>query len=256
MHRLGRALAEGFSYQGEASSYRDGEPRGEASAHLPPTAFVSFIQNHDQVGNNAFGSRLSHLASPEAVRLVAAIYLLSPEIPMLFMGEEWATERPFPFFCDFEPELAEKVREGRRREFARFPEFQDGAARELIPDPCTEATFLSAKLDWEAMDDPTHREWLAFYRALIALRRREIVPRLAGSPGGGGEYMVPGRDAVSVVWRLAGARLGLYANFGAVPLVLAAAPAGRLVYASAAFAEPTTMPARCVAFFLDGATSR
>jgi malto-oligosyltrehalose trehalohydrolase len=126
--RLGRALAEGFAYQGEVSDFR-GERRGEPSAHLPATAFVSFIQNHDHVGNNAFGTRLARLASPDALRVAAAIYLLSPPIPLLFMGEEWGAVQPFPFFCDFGQGLAEKVRDGRRREFARLPEFRDEAAR-------------------------------------------------------------------------------------------------------------------------------
>ncbi len=132
--RLGRALAEGFAFQGELMPYR-GHPRGEPSAGLPPTAFVAFIQNHDQVGNRAFGERLTALAPPEAVRAVAAIYLLSPQIPMLFMGEEWASAQPFPFFCDFEPDLAEAVREGRRKEFARFPEFRDPKHASASPTP-------------------------------------------------------------------------------------------------------------------------
>ncbi len=144
--RLGRALAEGFAYQGDLSAYR-GEARGEPSAGLPPTAFVSFIQNHDQVGNNAFGTRLARLAAPEIIRIAAAIYLLSPQIPMLFMGEEWGAEQPFAFFCDFGPELAEAVRQGRRREFAKFPAFRDAAARARIPDPCAATTFASAVLD-------------------------------------------------------------------------------------------------------------
>ena len=130
--KLGRALAEGFAFQGEVMPYRGG-PRGEPSGALPPTAFVAFAQNHDQVGNRAFGDRLSAIASPEAVRAVGAVYLLLPQIPMLFMGEEWGAAQPFPFFCDFGPDLAQAVRKGRREEFARFPEFEDPAVRERIP---------------------------------------------------------------------------------------------------------------------------
>lgn len=129
--KLGRALTEGFAFQGEMMEYRD-EPRGEPSGHLPPTAFVAFIQNHDQVGNRAFGERITATAPAEAVRAIAAVYLLSPQIPMLFMGEEWAAAQPFPFFCDFDEELAAAVREGRREEFARFPEFQDPKARAYL----------------------------------------------------------------------------------------------------------------------------
>ena len=98
--KLARALAEGFCFQGEMMEYR-GDARGEPSAHLPASAFVAFIQNHDQVGNRAFGDRLTATTPAEAVRAVAAVYLLAPQIPMLFMGEEWAAAQPFPFFCDF-----------------------------------------------------------------------------------------------------------------------------------------------------------
>src|SRR6202008_3331251 len=115
--KLGRALAEGFAFQGEMMAYR-GRSRGEPSVALPPTAFVAFIQNHDQVGNRAFGDRLTDFASAEAVRAISAAYLLLPQIPMLFMGEEWAAAQPFPFFCDVGPDLADAVRNGRRDEFA------------------------------------------------------------------------------------------------------------------------------------------
>ena len=117
---LGKAIAEGFAYQGEMMPYRNA-PRGGPSAQLPPDAFVSFIQNHDQIGNRAFGERLTALVPPEVMRALASVYLLAPQIPMLFMGEEWGAASPFPFFCDFSGELAEVVRKGRREEFSRFP---------------------------------------------------------------------------------------------------------------------------------------
>ena len=98
---LGRALAEGFAFQGDVSPYR-GAPRGGRSGQLPPGAFVAFIQNHDQIGNRAFGDRLDALAPAAVVRALASVYLLLPQTPMLFMGEEWASAQPFPFFCDFE----------------------------------------------------------------------------------------------------------------------------------------------------------
>ena len=119
--------------------YRKTE-RGEPSTDLPPEAFVAFIQNHDQIGNRAFGERINAIAPPEAVRAVSSVYMLLPQIPMLFMGEEWAASTPFPFFCDFGGDLAEAVRTGRREEFARFPEFQDPEKRERIPDPEAEST--------------------------------------------------------------------------------------------------------------------
>jgi malto-oligosyltrehalose trehalohydrolase len=243
VERLGRALAEGFAYQGEASAYRDGTRRGEPSAHLPPTSFVSFIQNHDQVGNNAFGSRLARLAAPEAIRVVSAIYLLSPQIPLLFMGEEWGEDQPFPFFCDFGADLADKVREGRRREFARFPEFRDEAARARIPDPCAVATFLSAQLDWKAMQRPPHADWLAWYRGLLDLRAREIVPRLRGIGGNAGTWRLLASDAVIVTWQLGdGARLTLHVNFAKEARALDEPLAGRLLFSTAPMAPDALSP--------------
>lgn len=243
---LGRALAEGFVYQGEASPFRRGERRGEPSAHLPPTAFVAFIQNHDQVGNTPTGARLSHIAEEDMVRLVAAIVILSPQIPMLFMGEEWATARPFPYFCDFGDELCAKVREGRKREFNAVAGFHGE-----LPDPCDEATLLSARLDWTARDEPVHRRWLDWYRTIIAIRRRELVPLLDGAPGGAAHYETIGLDALRVTWCLAGgAEWMLHANVGRSPQTLSAPPKGRLIFATTPVSEPAIVPPRAVMFHL------
>lgn len=230
LDKLGRALAEGFAFQGEMMAYR-GAPRGEPSAHLPPTAFVAFLQNHDQIGNRAFGDRITATAPAEAVRAVAGLYLLAPQVPMLFMGEEWASARPFPFFCDFGPELATAVREGRRKEFARFPEFRDEAARARIPDPTAEATFRSAKLDWEALEQEPHAGRLAWYRRMLALRRAEIVPRLAGIGAGAGRYERIGESGLVVRWRLGGGEtLAVAANLSAGPEDGFPAAAGRTLH--------------------------
>jgi maltooligosyltrehalose trehalohydrolase len=180
--RLARCLGEGFDYQGERSPHRDRE-RGEASGFLPPTAFCSFLQNHDQVGNRAFGERITEAATGEAVEAATALYLLAPQIPMLFMGEEWAASTPFPFFCDFHGELADAVREGRRREFRSFKGFQTAEAREAIPDPNAHSTYEDARLDWDELAEPVHAERLDFFRQLIALRHRHLVPLLrSGAP--------------------------------------------------------------------------
>jgi maltooligosyltrehalose trehalohydrolase len=254
--RLGRALAEGFVYQGDPSAYRDGEIRGEASAHLPPTAFVSFIQNHDQVGNDAFGARLPKLATPEALRAAAATYLLAPQIPMIFQGEEWGTEQPFAFFVDFaDPDLAEAVRTGRREEFAKFPEFADPTARDRIPDPTSAETYRSSILDWSAPESSPHREWLAFYRDLIALRRREIVPRLGGMRGHAAERHVLGKNALRVEWRLGdGSFLTLLANYGHTPVEAPPIePGSELLLATSqddARSDRRQLPPRSVAFYL------
>ena len=221
--KLGRALAEGFAFQGEHMPYR-GHPRGEPSAALPPTAF---IQNHDQVGNRAFGERLSAIAPARAVRAVAATYLLLPQVPMLFMGEEWAAAQPFPFFCDFGAELAEAVREGRRNEFARFPEFADPAARARIPDPMAPATFESAKLRWDDLARPPHDAWHAWYRRILAIRHAEIVPRLAGIRQGG-RFDILGEGAVALRWAVAGGALHLAANLSGAAVAGFALPGREL----------------------------
>jgi malto-oligosyltrehalose trehalohydrolase len=117
---LGRCLSEGYSYQGETSQYRGGKSRGEPSQNLPPGCFVSFLQNHDQIGNRALGDRIGTQSDPRKVKAALAVLLLSPSPPLLFMGEEFGASNPFLFFCDFGPELSSKVREGRRSEFERF----------------------------------------------------------------------------------------------------------------------------------------
>ncbi|MGD8875115.1 MAG: malto-oligosyltrehalose trehalohydrolase, partial [Gammaproteobacteria bacterium] len=154
LRHLGRCLAEGFAYQGEPSAYRDDRPRGEPSTHLPATAFVSFLQNHDQVGNRACGERITLLADAARIRAATVLLLLAPAPPLLFMGEEWGCTQPFLFFCDFGPELAEQVVAGRRQEFAQFPQFSDPAARRRIPDPLDSATFRQSVLDWTACERP------------------------------------------------------------------------------------------------------
>lgn len=239
--KLGRALAEGFAFQGDLMAYR-GRARGEPSAALPPTAFVAFIQNHDQVGNRAFGDRLTAFAPAEAVRAIVGVYLLLPQIPMLFMGEEFGAAQPFPFFCDFQGDLADAVRNGRRAEFARFPEFADPARRDQIPDPGAAETFASAKLDWTASERDPHAGWLRLYRELLALRHREIVPRLAGIGGHAGRYTRLGDAAVRVEWTLAdGATLTLIANLKADATPAAALSPGRTLW-SARPSSPTELP--------------
>jgi len=235
LKHLGRCLTEGFAYQGDPSPFRDGAPRGEPSADLPPAAFVSFLQNHDQIGNRAFGERIMALAPPERVLALSAILLLAPSPPMLFMGQEWGARSPFPFFCDFGPELAQAVTEGRRREFARFPEFSDPRARERIPDPSDPATFALAVLDWDALQERQAQEWVAWHAALLRVRREEIVPRLAGMGGRAGRYVLHGAHGLQAEWTLGdGARLGLLANLGDALLEPAPEPAGRIIYKYAA----------------------
>ena len=226
---LGRALAEGFAFQGEPMSYR-GAARGQPSAHLPPTAFVSFLQNHDQIGNRALGERITALATASAARAATALYLLLPQIPMLFMGEEWHSRQPFLFFCDFGAELGEAVIRGRRQEFARFAAFRDPSARERIPNPQAEETFQSSKLDWSSLDEPDAAAACGWYRELLAVRRRHIVPLLSSLPRGG-EFQVLGEAAVLVRWQsVGGTQLTLVANLKSKPAAGLPPAAGSLLW--------------------------
>ncbi len=236
---LARCLTEGFAFQGEHSVYRQGAQRGERSAELPAQAFVSFLQNHDQVGNRAFGERLCALASPEALHAAIAVILLAPAPPLLFMGEEFAAAQPFLFFCDFEGELAGAVRDGRRREFEHFDRFSEPAARAGIPDPGDPQTFARSRLDWECLERSPHADWLRRYRALLALRAREIVPRLARLGPGHARAARVAAHGLHVVWTFDdGAELVLLANLGSESLQAPPAAGGRLLYTTGA--DPTT----------------
>src|SRR3984893_1812483 len=174
LQHIARALGSGFVYQGEASEHGRGQLRGEPSGKLPPTAFVNFLQNHDQIGNRALGDRPPTSADPRAVEAALAITLLAPMIPMLFMGEEWGSRAPFPFFCDFNGDLAEAVRKGRQKEFAgAYEKYGDE-----VPDPLDPATLQSTILDWPSHGEPDSHSRLTFVQQLLTIRSREITPRL------------------------------------------------------------------------------
>ena len=223
---LARCLTEGFAYQGDRSIFRDGKHRGESSADRHPTAFVNFIQNHDQVGNRAFGERIHQLADPQAVRAATAVLLLAPAPPLLFMGQESGNTQPFPFFCDFGPDLAAAVTEGRRREFERFPEFTDPEVRARIPDPNAPETFRSAVLQSDHSDS-----WTVFHRTLLGLRHSEIVPRLTTLADPQAQAQLFGKSGIQAQWTLGdGARLHLYTNLGAEPARSATAAHGELLF--------------------------
>ncbi|MBP5090235.1 malto-oligosyltrehalose trehalohydrolase, partial [Pseudomonas chlororaphis] len=193
--KLARCLSQGFAYQGHVT--RHGTARGEPSGHLPPSAFVLFLQNHDQIGNRAFGERLVRLAEPQALRAATVLLLLSPMIPLLFMGDELAAPQPFLFFTSHHGELADAVREGRRGEFAAFSAFADPHKREQIPDPNAPDTFLASR----PQADPDQGEQTrALYRQLLQLRREHIVPYLPGAEALGAEVLAEG--ALCARWRL------------------------------------------------------
>ena len=233
IRHLGRCLAEGFSYQGERSRHRNNAPRGEPSRDLPPTSFVSFLQNHDQVGNRAYGERINKLAEPKALKAALAILLLAPSPPLLFMGEEFGADTSFLFFCDFDGELAAAVTDGRRNEFARFERFSSPNTRASLPDPNAETTFTRSKLDWRSLDEPTHQFWLTFYHDLLTLRRDTIVPHLRNLSGRSGSFTLGESNSLAVDWKLAGeVTLRLIANLSPDSVTPPAAPTRRLIYST------------------------
>jgi malto-oligosyltrehalose trehalohydrolase len=242
--KLARCLAEGFIYQGEQTQYT-GEPRGMRSAHLPPTAFVLFLQNHDQIGNRAFGERLTALVQPAALEAAIALQLLCPQVPLLFMGEETASRTPFLFFTDHGPQLADAVREGRRNEFSKFPVFADPANRARIPDPNAPDTF-AASVPHPDPERGAARE--ALYRRLLQLRASVIAPRLKGAHTLSAKAVGP--KAVLACWQLGdGARLALATNFGSRPLAIGHLE-GELLFSNIPLRDGV-LPGHCTCAFVD-----
>jgi maltooligosyltrehalose trehalohydrolase len=206
---IARAVQDGFLYQGQAPP-GGGEPRGTRVTDQPAHAFVFCIQNHDQVGNRALGERLNALVSPNAYRAASALLLLAPETPLLFMGQEFAATAPFLYFTDHHPELGRAVTEGRRAEFAGFSAFSNPRARDQIPDPQAEETFLRSKLDWGERE--RHATVLALYTDLLALRRDD--PVLAAQDRLRMRATAPSEQVVAMHrWTEAGHRL-VVANLG------------------------------------------
>jgi maltooligosyltrehalose trehalohydrolase len=199
---LARCLAQGFAYQGEVSPFRGNRPRGSPSAGLPPLAFISFLQNHDQVGNRAFGERLACLCDPDELRLCVALVALAPHPPLFFMGEEFNAATPFYYFCDYGPGLAESVTSGRREEFATLHDFREPESRKAIPDPNAPSTFSASKIDWQHRSSKRGREYLCFFRELLQLRQREIVPCLHAIAAYRSGALALGAKALHAWWKL------------------------------------------------------
>jgi malto-oligosyltrehalose trehalohydrolase len=208
--RLARCLRDGFIYQGGPSKHRGGKLRGTPSAALPPTAFVLFLQNHDQIGNRALGERLTALADQRALKAAIALTLLCPQIPLLFMGEETGSVAPFLFFTDHNENLAKAVQEGRLREFAHFPQFSDPKLLSKIPHPNALETF---ERSMPCLDDKEDNEYTKLYRQLLTIRQSEIIPRLVGTHAL--DAGAAGEAAVFARWRMGdGAILSIATNLG------------------------------------------
>jgi maltooligosyltrehalose trehalohydrolase len=211
---ISETAKKGWFYSGQYATYF-GRARGSDPTGLEYSSFVFFIQNHDQIGNRAFGDRLHHKISLPEYRAASVLLLVLPEIPLLFMGQEWAASTPFLYFTNHHPELGRLVTEGRKREFERFEAFADPQTRALIPDPQDAATFEASRLNWAEKAKEPHASILRLYQALLGLRKSR--PAFRSSGRSGGLHMnacrddglivrreVPGQEAVLAVIQLRG----------------------------------------------------
>ncbi|APH54001.1 Malto-oligosyltrehalose trehalohydrolase [Granulibacter bethesdensis] len=215
---LARCLSDGFAYQGEVSRH-SGKHRGHPADGLPTTAFIICLQNHDQIGNRAMGERLITLTDHDALRAATALQILMPQIPLLYMGEEWESRTPFLFFTDHHNELADAVREGRRAEFKHFSAFQDPEKRDHIPDPNAETTFTRSIPDFTAAQTDQGQDALAFRQMLLSLRHTLLLPRLVGTRSAGVDIL--GQGALLARWTLGdGALMSIGLNLGTEPVPL------------------------------------
>jgi len=228
------------------------------SEPLLPTAFVTFLQDYAQIGNQALGERLHQLTPPRPLGAMVATSLLAPMPPALFMGEEFAAAQPFLYFCDFNPDLVKDVAINRRKSFAHLKGFRTARTRARIPDPMDPATFQRCKLDWSSVQRSPHADWLYFYRRLLAVRRREITPRLSGMHEDRIRYLLSGDRGLSIQWTLGDdSLLTLLANYGPSPLDGLQAPAGAVLWSEPGDAATSLsqgrLPAWSVVWFLQAA---
>ena len=234
---IGKALIEGFT----SGPHHRNAPGDVMELSSSPGGFISFLQTHDVVGNRIAGERIHQLAAPEAVRAIAAVYLLAPQIPMLFMGEEWGASTPFPYFCDFTGELAEAVRTGRLEQFASPEERKNPELLAAAPDPLAGATFLSAKLQWKERLAGPHATWLQWYTGILQTRRQAIVPLLHRLHASRGRYEVLGPRQIEVMWGLDGEELRMDANLSDRPSGLFHPNEGRTLWQEGAELEASAL---------------
>ena len=240
-----KALAEGYLHEGKRTLPIEPRP----SASLPPTAFVHFLQNHDQVGNRAYGDRLHTTIDRQRLRVLTEILMLSPQIPLLFMGDDHLSSRPFHFFSDYEGEIAEAIRANRPREAENFGGFPRGMRPEDIADPNDRATFIASKLAWEEAGVAEASEWQRYVTELLAVRKKHIVPRLTGAEGYAGSVVSSKDSSIFIDWRLPGGMLRLRANLSEDPCDLGAA-LGQIVYPVASHTHANRLDAWSTRLYL------
>jgi len=229
---VARMVAIGYEGKEDAMDHAGG-----IDCDVPPMAYISFLQTHDLVGNDLLGQRIYAKAPLPAVRALSAIYLLVPQIPMLFMGDEWGASTAFPFFCDYRGETAEGMREGRLKFLQKDLKVDDAELRR-VPDPLSEQTFNDAHLKWEEVLEGDHAEWLDWYRRILRVRREHIVPLLESVSRRCGTPEMRSRRVFAARWELAGkTHLVLQANLCETPAAHFI-PEGRVLWL-----EGTVLPA-------------
>jgi maltooligosyltrehalose trehalohydrolase len=206
--KVRKTLAWGYLRQGRSML---GRPLPD-SASLPPTSFVHFLQNHDQVGNRALGERLHAMIDRRCHSVLTELLLFSPQIPLMFMGDDHRSSKPFHFFAAYDGELADAIRRSRPKEALNFGGFPDGTGASDVPDPNESSTFLRCKLHWSEANEKANVSWAEWLCELISVRRQWIVPLLSNKARYSGTVLPSEDGAVFIDWKLAGSILSLRAN--------------------------------------------
>lgn len=233
-----RALAEGHLLEGKPSLRRTAPP----SASLPPSAFVHFLQNHDQVGNRALGERLNTMIDEHLYRVLTEILLLSPQIPLVFMGEEHASRQDFHYFCDYQGDLADVIEAGRPQQAENFGGFPEGAGPDHILNPNHFETFVASKISWNDAKAPDGRTWQKFIKQVLSVRKKFVVPLLQNANGYAGQVISDKGDEIFVDWNFKDKGvLKLRANPSGTVMPLCEEQ-GTLIYPFDDKASPDTLP--------------
>ncbi|KAA3511653.1 malto-oligosyltrehalose trehalohydrolase [Agrobacterium rosae] len=243
--QLRKIAAEGYVDAGEPTISKHLPP----TASLPSTSFIHFLQNHDQVGNRALGDRLHTTIDDQLHRALTALLLLSPQIPLLFMGDSYRDNTPFHFFADYKGELASTIRDNRAPEAENFGGYPKGFSADDIPDPNAEATFLGSKIDWAQLETEEGRAWSGWLKRLIAIRQAHIAPNLAdaGETNSGTVLDCPA-ECVFVDWTIGKILLQLRLNLSKTEALLDS-DLGKRIWPETADGATDHLPPMSVAFY-------